>query len=239
LVAVWIQRLGAGTRDSRCIVFTGLIQDCGTVETAEPTGHGGVSIAIRTRLAPQLALGDSLAVDGVCLTVERKAAELVYATAVSETLSRTTLGGLRRGERVHLEPALRAGDPLGGHVVQGHVDGIGRVVENGERGQGWVLSVDVPAEVSRYVVHKGSIALAGVSLTVAALDDSKLSVALVPHTLSQTLFTERRVGASVNIEVDILAKYVERMLSRDGERGRVAPQPPLTELALRQMGYSK
>lgn len=209
-------------------MFTGLIQDIGTIEGVRRADDAAL-LEIATRLAPELREGDSLAVNGVCLTVTELGPRRVRATAVAETLARTTLGNLRAAQRVHLEPALRLGDPLGGHWVQGHVDGIGAISALTPRGVSLELSIDVDDEaILRYVVQKGSIAIDGTSLTVAARRDDGFTVALVPHTLDHTLFRERRRGEPVNLEVDVLAKYVERLLSawrspdeRDAAGGRL------------------
>jgi len=179
-------------------VFTGIVREVGRVESFD--GHRLV-VAAQTSAAE----GDSVSVDGVCLTAV-DGSRLAF-DVVDETLSRTTLGTLKTGDRVNLEPALRAGDPLGGHMVQGHVDGIGRVREAAE-----VVWVDAPTELLRYCVEKGSITVDGVSLTVAALDEQGFAVALVPHTLEATTLGELEPGDPVNLEVDVLAKYVEKLL---------------------------
>ena len=212
-------------------MFTGLIAEVGTIEQRELAGEA-VNFAIRTTLGQRLSEGDSLAVNGACLTVTAFFPDGVRATAIAETLEVTTLGELRRGDRVNLEPALRAGDPLGGHIVQGHVDGIGRVQRLQQRGVSRQLSVAAEPAVLRYVARKGSIAIDGVSLTVADLHDDGFTVALVPHTLGHTQLPERRAGDRVNLEVDILAKYVERLLGvGPGGRG-------LTEDWLREHGFA-
>lgn len=179
-------------------MFTGIVREVGRVESFD--GHRLV-VAAQTSAAE----GDSVSVDGVCLTAV-DGSRLAF-DVVDETLSRTTLGTLKRGDRVNLEPALRAGDPLGGHMVQGHVDGLGRVREAGE-----VVWVDAPTELLRYCVEKGSITVDGVSLTVAALDEQGFAVALVPHTLAATTLGELEPGDPVNLEVDVLAKVVERLV---------------------------
>jgi riboflavin synthase len=218
-------------------MFTGLIQDCGAIESISDHATGR-RLGIATRLGEQLCLGDSVSVNGVCLTVERRSPGGVVATVVSETLGRTTLGGIKQGERVHLEPAVRVGDPLGGHLVQGHVDETGRVVDNGRRGAEWMLRVAASAEVLRYIVPKGSVALDGVSLTVAACSEDGFGVALVPHTLEVTLLRERRAGQRINIEVDLVAKYVEGLLApRLSGAGDAAGKARLTEARLKELGY--
>ena len=180
-------------------MFTGIVREVGRV--AEFDGHRLVVDAQTTA-----ALGDSVAVDGVCLTAV-DGSRLAF-DVVGETIGRTTLGRLKPGDRVNLEPALRAGDAFGGHYVQGHVDGVGQV-----RSAGTEVWVDAPADLLRYVVIKGSITVDGVSLTVAALDDRGFGVALVPHTLAETTLGELEPGDPVNLETDILAKYVERLVA--------------------------
>ena len=157
------------------------------------------------------AIGDSVAIAGVCLTVVDGDRRTLAFDAVPETLERTTLGRLAAGSAVNLEPALRAGEPLGGHYVQGHVDGTGRVRSVEPEGDGRRVWIDAPPEVLRYCVEKGSVTVDGVSLTIAALDDAGFAVALVPHTLAVTTLGSLAAGDEVNLEADVLAKYVERL----------------------------
>lgn len=166
------------------------------------------------RTAPAVELGGSIAVDGVCLTVVEVGEGRVAFDAVPETLSRSALRTLEPGSRVNLEPALRAGDAMGGHVVQGHVDAVGAVRSVEPEGDGRRMWFDAPDAVLRYVVEKGSIAVQGASLTVAGLDDAGFAVALIPHTLAETTFGDLVPGSPVNLEADVLAKYVERLLPR-------------------------
>jgi riboflavin synthase len=193
-------------------VFTGLIREVGLV-AAVSGGDDGVRLELD---APQTsagaALGDSIAINGICLTVVAVDGERLAFDAVPETLARSSLGRLAAGSAVNLEPALRAGDALGGHYVQGHVDGVGTVRSAQPEGDGRRLWIDAPADLLRYVVEKGSIAVEGASLTVAGLDDSGFAVALIPHTLAVTTFGALQPGDPVNLEVDVLAKYVERLL---------------------------
>jgi len=181
-------------------VFTGIVRELGRVVSFD-----GSRLLVE---APQTVaeLGDSVAIDGVCLTVVSHDGAQFAFDVVGETLSRTTLGTLAAGDPVNVEPALRAGEPLGGHMVQGHVDGVGRV-----RSTSGLFWIDAPPEVLRYCVEKGSIAVDGVSLTIAALDDAGFAVALVPHTLAVTTLGAAERGFAVNLEVDVLAKYVERL----------------------------
>ena len=197
-------------------MFTGIVRELGRVASAEG-GAEGVRLVLDAPLtAPRTGVGDSLSVNGCCLTVEKAAGASIALHAVPETLSRTTLGGLRPGDPVNLEPAVRAGEPLGGHYVQGHVDAVGRVQSVEAEGEGLRVFVEAPDDVLRYCVEKGSVAVDGVSLTVAELADDAFAVALVPHTLAATTLSTLVPGREVNLEVDVLAKYVERLV---GPRG--------------------
>jgi len=179
-------------------MFTGIVRDLGRVASFD-----GARLVVDTEI--EAGLGDSVSINGACLTVVANDRGLSF-DVVSETLVRTTLGELVAGDAVNLEPALRAGEPLGGHIVQGHVDAVGHVRNVGEP-----VWVDVSADVLRYCVEKGSIAVDGVSLTIAALDDTGFAVALVPHTLAVTTLGRAIPGTPVNLEIDVVAKYVERL----------------------------
>jgi riboflavin synthase len=194
-------------------MFTGIVRELGRV-----AGIDGGDAGVRLRIAaPQtagsgVALGDSVAVGGVCLTVVAiDGAELSF-DAVPETMTRTALGRLVAGDGVNVEPAVRAGEPLGGHVMQGHVDGTGSVRSVEPEGDGKRIWIDAADDMLRYCVEKGSVAVDGVSLTVAELDDAGFAVALIPHTLTETTLGGLVTGDTVNLEVDVLAKYVERLL---------------------------
>jgi riboflavin synthase len=192
-------------------VFTGLIADLGTVAALE-RDDAGASVRVGTALVAALAEGDSIAVNGVCLTATDVTREGFRAEVMNETLERTSLGRLRCGSRVNLELALRVQDRIGGHVVQGHVDGTGVVCAIRQEGFARVVEVEVDPQLARYVVEKGSVALDGVSLTVSALSESGFAVSLIPETLTRTTLGELQEGEAVNIEVDILAKHLERLL---------------------------
>jgi riboflavin synthase len=192
-------------------VFTGLIADLGTLTALEPDGDGA-TLTVSTRLAGELTAGDSIAVNGVCLTASRVAAGSFEAEAMIETLERSTLGEMRPRAHVNLELPLRAADRLGGHVVQGHVDGTGTVTAVREQGFARVLEIESEPRLARYLVEKGSVALDGVSLTVSALYDDGFAVSLIPETLHRTNLGRVRAGARLNVEVDVLAKHVERLL---------------------------
>ncbi|MDX6683789.1 MAG: riboflavin synthase [Solirubrobacteraceae bacterium] len=194
-------------------MFTGLVADLGTIAAVDTT-DGGVRLTLRTALAGDLGEGDSIAVDGVCLTARDVSAGEFSADVMHETLRLSTLGGVAAGARANLELALRAADRLGGHVMQGHVDGVGRVAGVREDGFARVVTIAAGADVLRYVVRKGSIAVDGVSLTVARIDDDGFDVSLIPETLERTSLGSAQAGRRVNLEVDVLAKYVEKLLAR-------------------------
>jgi riboflavin synthase len=192
-------------------MFTGLIADLGTV-TALELGEGGATVTVGTGLARELRDGDSIAVNGVCLTATEVDAAAFKAEAMIETLERSSLGALEPGSRVNLELPLRAEDRLGGHVVQGHVDGTGVVAATRDEGFARVLEIEADPGLTRYLVEKGSVALDGVSLTVSALAGDRFAVSLIPETLQRTNLGTAAAGTRLNIEVDILAKHLERLM---------------------------
>jgi riboflavin synthase len=193
-------------------MFTGLIQDVGTVAGMGVTG-AGAHVHIATALGPEISLGDSIAVNGVCLTATSANAEGFRTETMNQTLLVTALGEMGPGMRVNLELAMRASDRLGGHIVQGHVDGMGTVTSVTEDGFARRVRVALGPDLLRYAVDKGSIALDGVSLTVAELGDGWVEVSLIPETLERTNFDEVGPGSNLNVECDIVAKYVERLLA--------------------------
>jgi riboflavin synthase len=192
-------------------MFTGLISDLGEVSGLE-RGGAGATLTVSTRLADELREGDSISVNGVCLTATEVGDASFKAEAMIETLERSSLGQLRSGAPVNLELPLRAEDRLGGHVVQGHVDGTGVVSAIREQGFSRVLEVETDPGLARYLVAKGSVALDGVSLTISALREGGFAVSLIPETLQRTNLGTIEEGALLNIEVDILAKHVERLM---------------------------
>jgi riboflavin synthase len=210
-------------------VFTGIVEERGRlIGDPVPSGQGGVRLVIghSPELGRRLTIGASLAVSGVCLTViEFSGGDPPTRSAVElspETLARTNLDRLRHGSEVNLEPALRAGDALGGHMVQGHVDGTTRVVDRRDLTDHRVLAFSIPAELAPYLVEKGSVTVDGVSLTVSALHPDRFEVALIPHTLEVTTLSRLSPGDRVNLEVDVIAKYVQRMLAARG----LVPEAP-------------
>jgi riboflavin synthase len=194
-------------------MFTGLVADKGTVTAVDATADG-VRLAVRTALAPEISEGDSVAVNGVCLTATAIADGHFSADVMHETLRRSSLAEVAEGAEVNLELPLRASDRLGGHVVQGHVDGLGTITGVTEDGFARVVEISAPPETLRYVVEKGSIAVDGISLTVASVTDAAFSVSLIPETLERTNLGAAAPGQPVNLEVDVLAKYVEKLVTR-------------------------
>jgi riboflavin synthase len=194
-------------------MFTGLVADKGTVTAVEATADG-VRLAVATALAPEISEGDSVAVNGVCLTATAIADGRFSADVMHETLRRSSLGEVAEGAEVNLELPLRASDRLGGHVVQGHVDGLGTIADVREDGFARLVEIAAPPETLRYVVEKGSIAVDGISLTVASVTDDRFSVSLIPETLERTNLGAAALGQPVNLEVDVLAKYVEKLVTR-------------------------
>lgn len=211
-------------------MFTGIIEEIGRVERVVPASGGSRVEISASRVLEDARDGDSISCDGACLTITSRTATGFTADCSAETLRRTTLGDWRPGTPVNLERALALGARLGGHLVQGHVEGVGRLAARRPEGESEMLRFAYPAELGRYVVHKGSIAVSGVSLTVATLDDAWFEVAVIPVTLEWTTLGKMAVGAPVNLETDMIAKYVERML---GARAGA----PLTVEGLKEMGY--
>jgi riboflavin synthase len=201
-------------------MFTGIVQDIGRIESR--TARGGdvrLTIAVQHLDLSRLAAGDSVCVQGVCLTALNIAPRSFDADVSAETLSLTTLGQLEAGARVNLEPALRAGDPLGGHLVSGHVDGVGEVLSAQEDSRSLRVKIAAPAALSRYIVRKGSVTVDGVSLTVNEVDAAVFGVNLIPHTRDVTTLARLVQGARVNLEIDQVARYVERLLADAATRG--------------------
>jgi riboflavin synthase len=194
-------------------MFTGIVQDVGRIAAREARGGDvRLTIAVDRFDLSRTALGDSICVQGVCLTVIDLAAGSFVADVSRETLMLTTLGELEESAAVNIEPALRAGDPLGGHLMSGHIDGIATVTQTNEEARSRRVSIAVPADLARYIARKGSVALDGVSLTVNEVQDSIFGVNLIPHTLAVTTLGRIAAGTRLNLEVDQLARYVERLL---------------------------
>lgn len=214
-------------------MFTGIIEEVGTIARQEPLS-AGARLEVRCRaVLGDLSPGASIAVNGVCLTAVRIGVESFAADVAPETLERSNLGDLRIGSKVNLERPLSPAGRLGGHLVQGHVDATGEFIALDPLGDGnWWLRVRVPRELERYVVFKGSIAIDGISLTVARVDGGLVAATIVPHTYENTALRAHRPGDRVNVECDVLAKYVEKLLAAVSETG-----PKLTAEKLRELGY--
>jgi len=220
-------------------MFTGLIQTVGTIERIEASGiNRRLWIARPSQGFDGLALGESVAVDGACLTVERFDRRVVAFFASAETLGRTTLGRRRAGDRVNLERSLLLGDRLGGHLVLGHVDVVGRFVEAQRRGEDFWCQFEIPDSRWRpYLVEKGSVAVDGISLTVASIEGDRFAIAVIPYTWQHTTLNDRHPGDPVNLEFDLIGKYVLRWLEMHGQSGEAGPSGVTLE-SLRQAGFA-
>jgi riboflavin synthase len=201
-------------------MFTGIVVATGRLVSSLPEG-GDLELVIDASGlgAGRLGVGDSVSVEGVCLTVTRLAGPVFHADVSRETLAKTTLGSLAQGARVNLEPSLRAGDPLGGHLVSGHVDAVGTLVGAEEDARSWRLQFELPEPLMRYVAPKGSICVSGVSLTVNEVAGRRFDVNIIPHTREATTLGSLRTGAAVNIEIDTIARYLERLANFGAARG--------------------
>ncbi len=219
-------------------MFTGIIQAIGQVQTLEPRG-GDVRLTLSTGKLPLagLVLGDSVAVNGVCLTAVNLAGGHFAADVSRETLSLTTLGALRPGSRVNLEKALTLATPLGGHLVSGHVDGVGEILERHQDARSWRFRVQAPAGLARYIAQKGSICVDGTSLTVNAVDGAAFELNIVPHTLVETTIGDYQPGTRVNLEVDLIARYLERLIL--GERAAEPASKGITAAFLAEHGFGR
>jgi len=193
-------------------MFTGLVQDIGSIESVEG-GADGARLRIATRLGADIGLGDSIAVNGVCLTATEADASGFATEAMNQTLEVTVIGALEPGARVNLELATRADERLGGHIVQGHVDARGQFAGVEDHGESWTLRIKYPSEIARYLVFKGSVAVEGISLTIAGLTDEYFEIAIIPKTWDVTNLSHLKPGDDVNLEVDVMGKYVEKLLA--------------------------
>lgn len=211
-------------------MFTGLVEERGRIDSVVRVGEGirfGISAH---RTMEGLSVNDSIAVNGCCLTVVGRDAGTFHVDVVEETLKKTTLGGFRAGREVNLERAMKLSDRLGGHLVLGHVDGVGRILSIERRTTSWWVGLEIPAELGKYVIRVGSIAVDGISLTAAEVEHNVVSVSIIPHTWEVTCFSSIQVGDPVNIEVDMVGKYVERLCGSVSNKG-------ITEEWLKEKGY--
>lgn len=215
-------------------MFTGIIEEVGEVRSLRRQAESAILVVEARTVGAELKPGESIAVNGACLTITERKGDGFSCDLSPETLRRTTLGEARRGMAVNLERPLSLGSRLGGHFVQGHVDGIGRLVSRAPGGDGSIVTVEFPAELARYLVHKGSVAIDGISLTIASMEGTAFSVAVIPFTLKMTNLGGLRIGSPVNLEVDILGKYVERFI----QLGLAADRPSgLSAAYLEEQGF--
>ena len=196
-------------------MFTGLIQEMGTIKSIAANTEGKEFVIEAPGLIKDIAIDDSVATNGVCLTATKTAGNTFRVQAIHMTLEKTSLGSLRQGDRVNLELSLRPHDRLGGHFVQGHVNALGKIKNIEKTGENWEITVGFPANLRKYMILEGSVALDGISLTIARLGTSELTVAIIPHTLEKTTLGVKKIGDFLNIEVDMIAKYIENFLRFD------------------------
>jgi riboflavin synthase len=202
-------------------MFTGLIKDVGTIESIKTNSEGKEFVIKTENLIEEINIDDSVATNGVCLTATKVEGKTFTTQAVHVTLEKSSLAALKVGSKVNLELALRPTDRLGGHIVQGHVNGMGRVSEIFQRGKNWELKVEPPKDLFKYIILEGSISLDGISLTVARVDSTSLAVSIIPHTYENTNLFTKKIGDLVNIEVDIMAKYLENFMKFDNKDQRL------------------
>jgi riboflavin synthase len=200
-------------------MFTGIIEEVGILEEFS-TGNGfGVMKIKCNEVLKETKIGDSIATNGVCLTVKEKSPYSFKAEVMGETLAKSNLGNLKVGDKLNLERALRLSDRLGGHIVSGHIDGVGTIVSIKEESNGTWFTISAPKEVLRYIIYKGSIGIDGISLTVAYVDDEVFKVSVIPHTLDNTILPDKKVNSKVNLECDLIGKYVEKLFGGKDEKG--------------------
>jgi riboflavin synthase len=216
-------------------MFTGIIEEIGIIENVKPSGSG-VRLAVRApKSASELKIHDSVDINGACHTVVWRDDNSFEVESVEETLKKTGIGNLKPGDQVNLELPMRLNERLGGHLVLGHVDTTGKILRIEKREGSWFIFITIPSEFEQYVVPVGSISIDGVSLTIATLEGNTLAVSIIPYTMDNTIFKFYKNGSAVNIEFDIVGKYVERMTKQDGINTQ--PRSTLNEGSLREMGY--
>ncbi|MFI5253642.1 MAG: riboflavin synthase [Bacteroidota bacterium] len=216
-------------------MFTGIIEEIGTVERRDPAGTG-VRLRIRApKSAGELKVHDSVNINGACHTVVWHESTSFEVESVEETIKKTAIGNLIIGDRVNLELPMRLNERLGGHLVLGHVDTTGKILGIEKRDGSWLVFIRIPDNFHKYLVHVGSIGIDGVSLTVAKLDENKIGVSIIPYTMENTIFQHYRTGTVVNVELDIIGKYIERMIQSDGTT--TDKKPFMNETQLRELGY--
>lgn len=214
-------------------MFTGIIEEIGIVEKITPIS-GGITIKIKAeKILGDIAVNDSVCTDGVCLTVIKFDKNSFWADAVGATLEKTTFNKVKAETSVNLERSVKLSDRLGGHLVQGHVNGIGTISEIKKLGENYLVKILIPDELEKYLIKEGSIAINGISLTIADLDSNEISISVIPHTWQNTNLKDKKVNEKVNVEIDILAKYVEKLLAKNNNN----PDTNITEGWLKELGY--
>ena len=214
-------------------MFTGIIEEIGKIERITPIA-GGITIRIHYgKIIEDVAVNDSVCIDGVCLTVTNKSKNTFLVDAVGATLEKTTFHNLKADAHVNLERSVRLSDRLGGHLVQGHVNGIGSISEIKKLGENYLVKIIVPEDLEKYLIKEGSIAINGISLTIADLNRNEISISVIPHTWQNTNLKDKEVNDKVNVEIDILAKYVEKLLTRNHN----SSDQNITESWLKEIGY--
>jgi len=214
-------------------MFTGIVEEIGKIETITPIA-GGFTLQIKAeKVIEELAVNDSVCIDGVCLTVTKKENDAFWADAVGATLEKTTLNKIKADTFVNLERSVRLNDRLGGHLVQGHVNGIATISEIKKLGENYLVKIIIPDDLEKYLIKEGSIAINGISLTIAELSNNEISLSIIPHTWQKTNLKVKKVNDNVNVEIDILAKYVEKLLTKENNSsGRI-----ISESWLKDIGY--
>jgi riboflavin synthase len=214
-------------------MFTGIIEEIGKIEKITPIA-GGLSIKIKAeKILNDVAVNDSVCIDGVCLTVTQLDNSSFLVDAVGATLEKTTFNNVKADASVNLERSVRLNDRLGGHLVQGHVNGVGKINEIKKLGENYLVKINIPDDLGKYLIKEGSIAINGISLTIADLDNAEISLSIIPHTWQKTNLKDKKVNDKVNVEIDILAKYVEKLLTR----GNNPSDKNITESWLKEIGY--
>jgi riboflavin synthase len=217
-------------------MFTGIIEEVGTLEELS-TGNGFGLMEIKcNKVLEDTRIGDSIATNGVCLTVKEKSNHSFKAEVMGETLAKSNLGSLKIGDKLNLERALRLSDRLGGHIVSGHIDGVGEIVSIKEESNGTWFTISTSKEVLKYIIYKGSIGIDGISLTVAAVSDELFKVSVIPHTLENTILAEKKVNSKVNLECDLVGKYIEKLFTPKDEKEEVK-KSHITMEFLRENGF--
>jgi riboflavin synthase len=214
-------------------MFTGIVEEIGKIEKITPIA-GGFTLQIKAeKVIEELAVNDSVCIDGVCLTVTKKENDAFWADAVGATLEKTTFNKIKADTFVNLERSVRLNDRLGGHLVQGHVNGIGTISEIKKLGENYLVKVIVPQELEKYLIKEGSIAINGISLTIAEMNNNEISLSIIPHTWQKTNLKVKKVNDNVNVEIDILAKYVEKLLTKVNN----SSNKNISESWLKEIGY--